>query len=84
MFIYAIVGEIKEKKKKELFKIQEKFNIDICTIPEYFIKLYYNLPNCKCGFIIIIDNNNKVRFANSGFNKHLATIINQELNRTIN
>jgi len=47
-----------------------------------FMKNYYNLEKCQCGFYILLDENNKVRFANTGIGLDiLKNIINKELNK---
>ena len=77
-------GEFSEKKKEELSKFQEKFNINICSISKQFIKEYYNLPNCICGFTFILDEKNRIRLANTGINiELLKKIINKELRKKI-
>lgn len=82
IFLYLNVGEFSEKNKKELRNIQEKFNINICSISKQFMKDYYNLPNCRCGFTLFLDRNNQVKFANKSIELNLIkTIIEREYER---
>lgn len=84
IFIYLIVGEFSEKKKKEFTKIQEKFDINIGFILEKFMKDYYNLPDCRCGFSILLDGDNIVRYAYSGIGSQIIKkIIRNELKKSI-
>ena len=85
-FLYINIGEFSLKKKKELSKFQEKFNINICSISTDLMKKLYKLSNCKCGYIILLDNNNQVRFANTGTGMDIDSIIlilKKELERVI-
>jgi len=84
IFIYLNVVEFSDKKKKELSKIQEKFKIHIASITNEFMKNYYNLPNCRCGFTLLLDDKNRVRIANFNLGYELTkNLIKNELMKEI-
>ena len=78
--IFMFIGEFDTKKKKELSVLQGKYSVIITSASKQFIKDIYNLNNCKCGYNVLLDRNNKVRFAHPSVSfETLVNIIKQEL-----
>jgi hypothetical protein len=64
-FIYLIIWDKDIINKEKYVKLQRKFDISIVLISKKDIEKYYHISNLRCGFIMFLDDNNKVRFANS-------------------
>ena len=81
-FYFLIVGKVNNKKKNELYLIQEKFGIIIGIISLVTLQEIFNLSDCKCGFSFLLDNKNKVRYANRAIVSDMMNeIINSELQK---
>jgi len=80
MFLFVIVGEISDKKKNELSKIQDKFGIRILSISEEYLRNTFKLSDSICGIFILLDKNNRVKFYNTGITvNQMIKIIKYEI-----
>jgi len=86
-YIVIIIGEINDKYKQILNKIQNKYKIYISVVSKNDKLLnIYKIGECNCcNYIIILDKTNRIRFANYNINdKTLIFILNKEKVRNIN
>lgn len=83
MFIFIIEGVIfSNNKKKSLIKIQERFNLHFVNTSNIFVLNTYRLTYWNCGFTILLDSDNIVRFSNSGIPiEDIFSVIKNELNK---
>ena len=81
-FILLYSGKIDSVKKEKLKDIIKTYNIVISEVSDDYIKKYYKISEKANGIIILIDKQNKVRFANKMFNlEEIINIIKSELFR---
>jgi hypothetical protein len=84
-FYFLAQGEINSNVKTEMIKFQEKYDICIAETTIEFLFDNYKIPSCGCGFILVLDRDNKVRYANTPMNKSTTiSMIERELERVVN
>jgi len=83
-FILLMFGEFTVEKKKELAKIQKKFDLRISAFSNALFLDSFKIPQCKCGYYILLDNENRVRFAHEFISPQQAKyVVEKELKRTL-
>ncbi len=82
-FIFLVLGEFNERKKKELSTFQKKYNFQIAQITEKNLEQLFKSVNCKCGLALILDKDNKTQFANTTLrNEIMKTVLESQLINT--
>ena len=79
-FISLFVGDEYNSIDEQIANITSNYNIYIAFTDEKFVEKYYYLRSYKCGYLILIDQNNVVRLASNMLdNDTIIRIINNEL-----
>jgi len=79
-WVIVIIGDIDLKKNNELYAIQKKYGIVISNISKELAENIYKISNSKCGYNLLLDQNNKVRLAHPSLEVNIMKrIIKQEL-----
>ena len=76
-----VLGTFSTEKRNDLSEIQKNYEIQICEVSQDELIELFNLPDCRCGFSILLDQNNKVRIESYLLGSEaLIEIMGRELN----
>lgn len=82
--LYVMDGSLGSQEKANLIAMQEQYDLPIFPITGKFMQSTYKIPDCNCGYSILLDENNTVRFAHFDVLPIvLETIITKELVKDI-
>lgn len=79
--IVFIVSELNNGEYDKIKPIQDEYPVHIGLVEPIVLKNHFNLPECKCAYSILLDSENRIRFAIKGnFNRVLALVVKKEMN----
>ena len=80
IYILISVGNLLKKDIKELIKIQNDKGIYITNASKKYINEKYSINDIRCGFLLILDYENRIRYAGQKVsNDVLLNILSNEL-----